>query len=96
MERTIGRDIGCRAMPHRSAGWRHGATLLIAMLCAACLFLSASEARAQCTARDALRNHSTLNTIPSANMPPTPIRSAAAVTVWKTITVGKFANSFAL
>lgn len=96
MERTIGRDIGCRAMPHRSAGWRHGATLLIAMLCAACLLLSASEARAQCTARDALRNHSTLNTIPSGNLPPTPIRSAATVTVWKTITMGKFANTFAL
>ena len=83
-------------MPHRSTGWRHGAILLIAMLGTACIVLSASEASAQCTARDALRNHLTLNKIPSANMPPITIGSAATVPVWKTITVGKFANSFAL
>ena len=40
--------------------------------------------------------NSTLNTIPSGNLPPTPIRSAATVTVWKTINMGKFANTFAL
>jgi hypothetical protein len=96
VERTIGRDIGCRAIPHRSAGWRHGAILLIAMLCSAYIALSAGEARAQCTARDALRNHLALNKIPSTNLPPIPIRSAAAVPVWKTITLGKFASSFAL
>jgi hypothetical protein len=83
-------------MPHRSTAWRHGAILLIAMLCTACIVLSASEASAQCTARDALRNYLTLNKSPSANLPPIPIRSAAAVPVWKTITVGDFANSFAL
>ncbi|WP_426615343.1 hypothetical protein [Bradyrhizobium sp. McL0616] len=38
----------------------------------------------------------TFNKTPSANIPPIPIRSAAAVPVWKTITVGNFANSFAL
>lgn len=85
-----------RAMPHRSTGWRHGAILLIAMLGTACIVLPASEASAQCTARDALRNHLTLNKIPSANIPPITIGSAATVPVWKTITVGKFANSFAL
>jgi hypothetical protein len=66
------------------------------MLCAACIVLFASEASAQCSARDALRNHLTLNRTPSANMPPIPIRSAAAVPPWKTIAVGTFANSFAL
>jgi hypothetical protein len=66
------------------------------MLCTACIILFASEAIAQCTARDVLQNHLTLKKTPSANMPPIPVRSAAAVPVWKTITVGTFANSFAL
>lgn len=66
------------------------------MLCATCIVLSASEAGAQCTARDALRNQLTFYKTPSADMPPIQIRSAAAVPVWKTIAVGKFANSFAL
>jgi hypothetical protein len=96
VEQTVGWDIGCHAMPHRSTGWRHGAILSIAMLCTTCIVLSPNEASAQCRARDALRSHLTFNKTPSANMPLIPIRSAAAVPVWKTITVGKFANSFAL
>jgi hypothetical protein len=66
------------------------------MLCTACIVLFASEASAQCTARDVLRNHLTLKKNSSANMPPILVRSAVAVPVWKTITVGTFANSFAL
>jgi hypothetical protein len=66
------------------------------MLCTTCIVLSASEASAQCTARDALRSHLTHNKTPSANSSLVPITSAAAVPVWKTITVGRFANSFAL
>ena len=66
------------------------------MLCTACIVLFASEASAQCTARDVLQNHLTLRKTPSANMPPIPVRSAVDVPVWKTITVGTFANSFAL
>ena len=66
------------------------------MLCTACIVLFASEASAQCTARDVLQNHLTLKTTPSANTPPIPVNSAFAVPVWKTITVGTFANSFAL
>ena len=66
------------------------------MLCTACIVLFASEAYAQCTARDVLQNHLTLRKTPSANMPPIPVRSAVDVPVWKTITVGTFANSFAL
>jgi len=96
VERTIGRVVGCHAMTHRSTGWRHVAILSIAMLCTTFIVLSASEASAQCTARDALRNHLTINKTSAANIQPIPIRSAAAVPVWKTITVGKFANSFAL
>jgi hypothetical protein len=64
------------------------------MLCTACIFLSASEARAQCTARDVLQNQLKLKKTPSASMPQTPVRSAVDVPVWKTITVGTFADSF--
>jgi hypothetical protein len=66
------------------------------MLCTACIVLFASEASAQCTARDVLQNRLTLKTTPSANTPPVLVKSAFAVPVWRTITVGTFANSFAL
>ena len=55
-----------------------------------------NEADAQCTARDVMRNQLTVRTTPSANTPPIQVTSAFAVPVWRTITVGTFANSFAL
>jgi hypothetical protein len=73
-----------------------GGTFFIATLCTACILLFASEARAQCTARDVLQNQLRLTKTPSASMPQTPVRSAVDVPVWKTITVGTFADSFAL
>ena len=82
-------------MPHYSIRGHSGGTLPIAMLCTACIVLHASEASAQCTARDVLRNHLTLKRTLSTNTPPILlVRSAAPV--WKTITVGTFRNSFAL
>jgi len=66
------------------------------MLCTGCIVLFASEASAQCTARDVLQNSLTLKKTPSAKMAPILVSSAAAVPVWKTIAVGTFANSFAL
>jgi len=66
------------------------------MLCAACIVLFASEASAQCTARDALQNHVGLSKTLRAIVAPIPVRSAVAVPVWKTITMGTFSNSFAL
>jgi hypothetical protein len=66
------------------------------MLCTLCILLFASEARAQCTARDVLQNQLRLEKIPSARLPQILVKSAAAVLVWKTITVGTFADSFAL
>lgn len=66
------------------------------MLCAACIALFATDANAQCAARDVLRNHLTLRQTPAADRPPIPVVSAITVPVWKTITVGTFANSFAL
>jgi uncharacterized protein YjiS (DUF1127 family) len=73
-----------------------GGSVFIAMLCAACFLLFASEARAQCTARDVLQNQLRLKKTPSARMLQTPVRSAVDVPVWMTITVGTFADSFAL
>ena len=96
MDRTAGKESGYRAIPHRSIRRQSGGTLLVAMLCTGCIVLCASEANAQCTARDVLQNHLTLKTTPPANTPPIPVKSALAVPVWRTITVGTFANSFAL
>ena len=94
MDRIAGK--GYHAVPHCSIWRQSGGTLPIAMLCIACIVLFATEARAQCTARDVLQNHLTLKATRSANTPPIPIKSAFAVPAWKTITVGTFANSFAL
>ena len=95
MDRTAGKETGYHAMPHCSIRKQSGGTL-IAMLGTACIVLFASEANAQCTARDVLQNHLTRKTTPSAKTPPSPVESAFAVPVWRTITVGTFANSFAL
>jgi hypothetical protein len=95
-DRTAGKEVGCRAIPHCSTGWRRGGILFVAMLSTACIVSFAGDAGAQCSARDVLQNHLTPKKTPPANIPPTLIRSAAAVPVWKTITVGTFANSLAL
>ena len=94
MDRTAGKESGYHAMPHCSIRKQSGGTL-IAMLCTACIVLFASEASAQCTARDVLQNRLTLKTAPSAKTP-IPVKSAFTVQIWKTITVGTFKNSFAL
>ena len=96
MDRTAGKEDGYHAIPLCSVRRQGGGTLLIAGLCTACIVLFASEASAQCTARDVLQNHLTLRRTPSANTPPILVKSAVAVPVWKTITIGTFANSFAL
>jgi hypothetical protein len=96
MGRIAGKDAGCHAIPHCSAGWRRGGTLIVAMLCSLCTLLLASDARAQCRARDVLQDQPRLGKILSARVPQTPVRSAADVPAWKTITVGRFADTFAL
>ena len=95
MDRTAGKESGYHAIPHCPIRGQNGGSL-IAMLCTACIVLFASEARAQCTARNVLQNHLTFKTTPSAHTPPVPVKSAFAVPVWRTITLGTFANSFAL
>ena len=86
----------CRVRHDCSTGGHRNRCLIIAMLYAACLFQAASEARAQCTARDVLQNQLKLKKAPSASVPPVLVRSAADVRVWKTITLGTFADSFTL
>jgi hypothetical protein len=96
VDRTAGKEVGCHAIPHCSIGWHRGVTLFIAIFSTACIVLFASEAGAQCSARDVLQHRLTLKKTPSATTPPIVIKSAVAVPVWKTITVGTFANTFAL
>ena len=69
---------------------------VVAMLCSLSILLFASEAGAQCSARDALRNQLRPVAIPSAGGLQNPVTSADAVPVWKQITVGTFADSLAL
>jgi hypothetical protein len=94
--RTAGKEVGCHTVPYRWPGWRRGGILIIATLCTACTLLFASEARSQCTARDGLQNQLRLKKTPSASRPKILVRSAVDVPVWKTITVGTFADFFAL
>jgi hypothetical protein len=101
MRRQVAMDriAGKRSVyPDMARGWigRQGGAALMAMVSAACVILFAGEAGAQCSARDVLRKHLTLKTTPSSNARPVPVTSAFAVPVWRTITVGTFANSFAL
>ena len=84
-----------RSIDLRGIGSHYRWVILAALLCIACIFLP-GDASAQCTARDVLRNQLTLKKTPSAARPPVVVTSAAAVPVWKTITLGTFASWSAL
>ena len=94
MDQIAGKERGYQAIPHRSMR-RQSGDAFVAMLATGCIVFFASEASAQCTARAVLQNRLTLKAAPSVT-PSAPIKSAFAVPVWRTITVGTFANSFAL
>ena len=68
--------------------------LAIATLCAAGFVVCATGASAQCSARD-VRNATVPKTAPVIATSAF-LRGGAALKVWKTITLGEFANSFAL
>ncbi len=69
-----------------------GKGLVIATLCAAGILMGATDAKAQCAARDALKT-----ALPKVSIVHAPARKANGVlNVWKTVTLGRFANSFAL
>jgi hypothetical protein len=95
MDRAGGKQAAYRAMPHRSKLRQSCGSLTIAALVIACIAFFATEALAQCTARDVQQNRLTLKASPSANTP-AKIGSASDVPVWRTIAIGTFANSFAL
>jgi hypothetical protein len=77
-------------------GSSYAATFLAVLLCIACMVLFAREASAHCTARDVLLNQLTRKNLPSTDRPSILVTSAAAVPVWKKISVGTFANLPAL
>ena len=91
-----GHVVSNRSIDPRHVRSTWGGCFFVATLCTACILLFASEARAQCTARDVLQNQLRLKKTPSAGTPQMPVRSAVDVPVWKTITVGTFSDSFAL
>lgn len=95
MDRTAGNESHCRAVTHAPIR-RQGRGRIIAVLCTACAVLFASDAGAQCSARDVLKNRLTLKTVASPNTRSLVVNSAFAVPVWRRITTGTFANSFAL
>jgi uncharacterized protein YjiS (DUF1127 family) len=80
--------------PRHPTGW-HGAVIIM-LLCNTCSLVFASEAKAQCTARDGLQNQLRLKKTSSPIMPQVLVRSAVDVPVWKKITIGTFSDSFAL
>ena len=96
MDRTAAKEVGSRAVPHWSTGWHRAGTFVVAVFCTAGIILFASDARAQCTARDVLQNQLKPKKTSPARAPQIAIKSAADVSAWKTITVGTFANSLVL
>jgi hypothetical protein len=94
--RIAGKELDCHTVPYRWAGWRRGGTLIVAMLCTASVVPFASPARSQSTAREFLQSQLRLKKTFSAIRPQILVRSAVDVPVWKTITVGTFADLFAL
>src|SRR5579863_55005 len=93
--RIAGEEVGCYVRPYCSTGW-HRRVLVVTMLCTAFILLIGSNAGAQCTAQDVLQNQLRLKKLPSASRPQILVRAAVDVPVWKTITIGTFANSLAL
>lgn len=79
-----------------SKRWYNIGALIYLVLCNACILVLASEAKAQCTARDVLQSQLRSNKIPSPAIPQVLVRSVVNVPVWRKISVGTFSNSFAL
>jgi hypothetical protein len=70
-------------------------TLVVATLCAAALVLLPSGGSAQCSVRHGLQNATIPKTDPII-LTSAGLRGSAALRARKTITLGEFANSFAL
>lgn len=92
----MGHEVDCLALAYRLGRAHRSGRLVVAMLFAACTLQFASEARAQCSARDVLHNKLSLKEALSADVSGLLIRSAADVPTWKRITLGTFTDAFAL
>lgn len=84
------------ARPHRSTRGHIGNALAILLLVNSLGLISADRANAQCTAKDALRRHLAVKPVPPAAGSAIPLGHAAEVSVWKTIQLGTFKDTFAL
>ena len=99
---TTRRKIGCVSSrpeiksSHCSTGWRDNVRFAVLFLCTAFILGSAHDARAQCTPRDALRGRLISTTVPVVQKQQSGVRSGSDVAVWRTITIGTFADSSAL
>jgi hypothetical protein len=93
---TADSKAGCPTRPNGPIGWHRGGARPVAMFCAVCIVLFATDADAQCRTRDILRNQPAPRETFSATELPSPLRSAADAPAWKTIAIGTFANTFAL
>jgi uncharacterized protein YjiS (DUF1127 family) len=85
-----------RARPDRPAPWRIGSALAILLLVNLLGLISVDRAEAQCTAQDGLRRQLAVKVGSPAPRSEIPISSVADVSVWKTIRVGTFTDTFAL
>ncbi len=83
------------AASHHPRGW-HGGALVTLILCNACILLFATEAKAQCTARDVLQARLALKEASRVRRPQTGVEFAVDVPVWRKTTVGTFPDSVAL
>jgi hypothetical protein len=92
----MGQEVDCLTLRHRLGRAHRRPRLVLAMLCAACTLHFASEARAQCSAKDVLHNRMSLKEAVSADANRHLIKSATDVPAWKRITLGTFKDSFAL
>jgi hypothetical protein len=72
-----------------------GLACLPALLCAVSLFFQLNQAHAQCAARDVAKNGRLLDDF-ALLQSPEPLRSAAALPVWKTIRIGTAQNKWDL
>ncbi|GMO26986.1 hypothetical protein [Bradyrhizobium sp. TM233] len=68
----------------------------VLLLCSTLILVAVDEAKAQCTARDVLRNHLALKAAAPAAASPISVSSAADIQLWKKIAIGTFTDLAAL
>jgi hypothetical protein len=92
----MGQEVDCLASDQYLRAAHRSPLLAMMIISAACILQFGSEASAQCAAQDVLQSQLNFKKAFSAREPQVSIRFATDVPVWKTITLGSFANSLAL